>query len=634
MCGIFGFLGFESPSLLKKMGETTRHRGPDSDGFYYTDQFSMGMNRLSIIDLEGGTQPIYNQSKTVVVCYNGEIYNYVELRNTLIQLGYHFQTNSDTEVIVNAYEHWGIHCLSYFNGMFAFALYDANKKRLFIARDRCGQKPLYYYHKNGKFVFASEIKAILEADFIPRETNHHAIDAYLTLRYVPEPNTMFNNIFTLPAAHYLLLDHAGHISINRYWDISLISNKKDYLSPEDSLTKLTQQLRKSVNLVMRSDVPVGAYLSGGIDSSIIVALMREQSSRVNTYSIGFNSPIDETKEAQETARLLGTHHHEIQCVPEDMELLPKIIYHMDRPVGDALIIAFYKLAELARRDVKVVISGEGADEIFAGYQFHKVMQLFNTYFRYMPGYMHDHAVIPLLNLIPASFLNVFFRFPAALGKEGKRSFIDFMRSYNKNSMFSNYIALKTLWRMQAREHLYSESYKQYATDQWLPKVRDVRGHFLDCLLKLQWDEWLQDWAIIRQDKNSMAHSLEIRLPFLDHELIETGFKIPPELKATWFKDKIIERTLAKQLLPKAVVTRPKKPFYFPVNHFFASSQFNQLVNITLNKSQIIKRGYFDPEYIKNLLEKMKTGEFLYLKQIVSLVVLELWHLIFIDKQTF
>lgn len=634
MCGIFGFLGFESPSLLKKMGEVTRHRGPDSDGFYQTDRFSMGMNRLSIIDLEGGTQPIYNQKKTVVVCYNGEIYNYVELRKILIQHGYHFQTNSDTEVVVNAYEHWGINCLNYFNGMFAFALYDADKKKLFIARDRCGQKPLYYYHQNGKFVFASEIKAILEADFISRETNHNAIDAYLTLRYVPEPHTMFKDIFTLPAAHYLLLNHTGNISIHRYWDISLISNKTDYLSPEESLSKLTHQLRQSVNLVMRSDVPVGAYLSGGIDSSIIVALMREQSSQVNTYSIGFNSPVDETKEAQETARLLGTHHHEIQCVPEDMELLPKVIYHMDRPVGDALIIAFYKLAELARRDVKVVISGEGADEIFAGYQFHKVMQLFNTYFRYMPEFLHDHAVIPLLNLIPASFLNVFFRFPAALGKEGKRSFIEFMRSYNKNSLFSNYVALKTLWRKQARHHLYTESYQQFASDQWLPKVRDTTGHFLDRLLKLQWDEWLQDWAIIRQDKNSMAHSLEIRLPFLDHELIETGFQIPPKLKATWFKDKIIERTLAKQLLPKAIVNRPKKPFYFPINHFFASNQFNELINITLNKHQIIKRGYFNPDYIKNLIDKMKTGEFLYLKQVVSLVVLELWHLIFIDKQTF
>lgn len=632
MCGIFGFLGFQNDLLLKDMGASIKHRGPNSEGFFYHNNFAMGMNRLSIIDLESGDQPIYNEDKSLVICFNGEIYNYLEIKKELIAAGHHFQTSSDTEVIIHAYEEWGVDCLAHFNGMFAIALYDIRKKQLFLARDRSGQKPLYYYHQEGKFLFASEIKALLTADFIPRETNLAAIDAYLTLRYVPEPSTMFKNIVTLPAAHFLLLDQKGAIIIKRYWDISLTQNNKDFLSPQESLSKVEDQLRKSVNLVMRSDVPVGAYLSAGIDSSLLVALMSEDHANINTYSIGFNSAIDETQEAAETARLFGTNHHETHCTPEDMQLLPKVIYHMDRPVGDALIIAFYKLAAMASKDVKVVISGEGADEIFAGYQFHKVMQLFNTYFKLMPDAIHQNALLPLINLIPASFLNMFFKFPAALGNEGKQSFVTFLKHYKHQSVFANYIALKTLWRSHQRADLYTDKFKAQVSEQWIPIVRDTQGKFLDVLLKLQWDEWLQDWAIIRQDKNAMAHSLEVRLPFLDHHLIELGFQIPAKLKASWFKDKIIERILAKKILPPKVANRAKKPFYFPINHFYESREFNDLVEMTLNKTQVIKRGYFDPNYIQFLRNKMATREFIYLKQITSLVILELWHMIFIDKQ--
>ncbi len=631
MCGIFGFHGFQDPGLLKKMGSVITHRGPDSEGYFSDEQFSMGMRRLSIIDLAGGEQPIYNEDNTIAVCYNGEIYNYLELREKLKRLGHQFKTHSDTEVIVHAYEQWREGCLDHFNGMFAFALYDKLNQQVFMARDRSGQKPFYYYYQNGRLVFASEVKAILMADFIVREANPAAIDAYLTLRYVPEPDTMFKGIRTLPAAHYLKLNRQGEFVIKRYWDIPLVTDQQ-YLSPRSSYELVEEQLRESVKLVMRSDVPVGAYLSGGIDSSLLVALMREHHPNISTYSIGFNSPIDETEEARETARLLGTHHHETHCGPEDISLLPKIIYHMDRPVGDALIIAFYKLAELAGRDLKVIVSGEGADEIFAGYQFHKIMPLFEMYFRLMPGFLHQKAMIPLMKTVPSAFYNAFFNFPAALGNEGKRHFIRFLQDYRQQSLFANYIALKTLWRFDSRQKLYTDAFKHLATSEWIPRVRDESGHFLDRFLKLQWDEWLQDWAIIRQDKNTMAHSLEIRMPFLDHKLIELGFRIPPKLKATWFKDKIIERELARKLLPKAVVNRPKKPFYFPIKHFFEHPEFNELVKLTLNKQQILKRGYFDPDVVHDLLDKMKTREFLYLKQVVSLVILELWHMIFIDNQ--
>jgi asparagine synthase (glutamine-hydrolysing) len=260
------------------------------------------------------------------------------------------------------------------------------------------------------------------------------------------------------------------------------------------------------------------------------------------------------------------------------------------------------------------------------------MQLFQTYFQFMPQSIHKNAFIPLLNLIPAWALNTFFRFPAALGQAGKKSFVNFLKNYQNNSLFANYIALKTLWQHDSRYHLYTESFKHHASEQWLPPVRDNQGAFLDRLLKLQWDEWLQDWAILRQDKNAMAHSLEVRLPFLDHDLIDLSFRLSPKLKATWFRDKIIERKIAQNLLPKQITKRPKKPFYFPMNYFFEHPQFNELVKLTLNKHQVLKRGYFEPKAIQDLLKKMQSREFIYLKQICSLVILELWHMIFIDKQ--
>jgi asparagine synthase (glutamine-hydrolysing) len=429
MCGIFGFSGFVEKGLLSRMGGSLAHRGPDGEGSYEDQphRFFMGMRRLSIIDLKGGWQPIYNEDCSLAVCFNGEIYNYIELHDQLVEKGHSFRTRSDTEVIVHAYEEWGKECVKQFNGMFAFALHDSRSGDTFFSRDRCGQKPFYYYQSNGRFVFASEVKAILECAQVPRACNIPAIDAYLALRYVPEPRTMFEGIFTLPAAHSLLLRRDGSVTIERYWDVPIFQGK--YLPESELLDETEAILRNAVRLTMRSDVPVGGYLSAGVDSSLLVALMTESSNKVNTYSIGFNSPVDETHDAAETARLLGTDHHEIQCGPEDFDLLPKVVWHMDRPVGDALVIAFYKLAEGAGRDLKVIITSEGADEIFAGYSFQNVIQLAEWYRQLVPGFLHQQLAMPMLRAMPVD---------------------------------------------------------------------------LDRLLKIQWDEWLQDWCIIRQDKNTMA----------------------------------------------------------------------------------------------------------------------------------
>ena len=632
MCGIFGFSGFVEDGLLSRMGDSLAHRGPDGRGCYADEahRFYMGMRRLSIIDLEGGSQPIYNEDHSMAVCFNGEIYNYIELHDQLVQRGHTFRTRSDTEVIVHAYEEWGRECLKQFNGMFAFALHDSRTGETFFARDRCGQKPFYYHRNNGRFVFASEVKAILECAQVPRACNVPAIDAYLALRYVPEPRTMFQDIFTLPAAHFLLLNDDGSVMIQRYWDVPIFQG--EYPADSVLLDEAEAMLRNAVRLTMRSDVPVGGYLSAGVDSSLLVALMTESSDKVNTYSIGFASPGDETHDAAETARLLGTTHHEVQCAPHDFDLLPKVVWHMDRPVGDALIMAFYKLAEGAARDLKVVISGEGADEIFAGYSFQNVIQVAEWYHQAVPGFLHDRLAMPILRGIPVDFLNKFFIFPARLGRQGKARIVDFMDGYRRRNLFENYVSLKTLWPRDARAAAYTSEFKRLATDSWIPPLRDHSGLFLDRLLKIQWDEWLQDWCIIRQDKNTMAHSLEIRLPFLDHNLIELAFRVPPRLKNNGLRDKIIERKIAAKLLPRKVTQRRKNPFFLPMEFFFDHPQIRGLIAETLNEAQVRKRGYFDSTYVKALLEKMETREFVYLKQVMALVILELWHRVFIDKE--
>jgi len=638
MCGIYGFAGFKEDGLLDRMGKVIHHRGPDGGGRYDAPgdtPFHMGMRRLSIIDLEGGWQPVFNEDKSIAICYNGETYNYIELREELEKKGHVFQTHSDTECLVHGYEEWGIEgLLQRMNGMFAFCIYDASKREFFIARDRCGQKPLYYYHRNGKFLFASEVKSILQSSNVPAEPNVAAIDPYLTLRNIPEPQTMFANIFVLPVAHYIHYRLSDNVlDVHRYWEVPLLDARTaSYKSDGEYFEALESLFYDSVRLCMRSDVPVGAYLSAGVDSSLTVAAMTRYSSNINTYSIGFNSPVDETPAARETAKFLGTNHHEIICQPEDFGLLPEIVYHMDRPVGDALLIAFYKLAEGAAKDLKVVLGGEGADEAFAGYSFQGVITKVEKMRRKLPGVTSMGALA--FQTIPHALLNKFFTFPADLGSQGKKRVVDFLRNYTSRDLNHNFNALRTLWSQDERRDIYTDRLKSQASEGWMANERekDKNGPFLDRLLKLQYDEWLQDWALIRQDKNTMAHSLEYRLPFLDHRLIELAFTMPAHLKINNGTDKFIERQLADKVFPPHIARRTKIPFYLPVEYFLDQPQFKSMVADTLNEDAVKKRGYFDPKRVTALVDAMKrTREFVYCKQVMSLVVLELWHRVFIDR---
>ncbi len=629
MCGIFGFAGFEDPKLLERMSKVLAHRGPDGEGYLHCGRVSMGMRRLSIIDLEGGDQPIYNEDRTIAVCYNGEIYNYPELMEELQRRGHRFSTHCDTEVLVHGYEEYGIEVLDRLNGMFAFALYDLRRGELILARDRAGQKPLYYYHKDGRFLFASEIKAILEADGVERCCNERALDSYLALRYVPQPETLFGGISVLPAAHYLRLRN-GQLSTRRYWRLELSTG--EYKKESEYFEEFQHLFVDAVRIAMRSDVPVAAYLSGGVDSSLVVAVMRRFTDHLKTFSLGFGSAIDETGQAEELARRLGCEHQTVLCGPEELERLPRAVWHLERPIGDALILAYFRLAEAASQHGKVVLSGEGADELFAGYSFHKIIKWTEAYDRWVPRAVTRRLTVPLLAAAPVDLLDRFFVYPAHLGARGKAKTVDYLRRYAERSLSQNYVALRALFDQGERHALYAGPLKELASDGWQRGTEPPPGPFLDRLLSLQFDDWLQDNLLLRQDKNTMAHSLELRAPFLDHRLIELAFRMPPGLKVRGLVDKYVERELARRLLPPENVRRSKNPFYFPLEDFRTRPELQELVRMTLDPERVRRRGYFDPAAVRQLVTLMETGEFLYLKQVLSLVILELWHMVFIDNQ--
>ena len=589
----------------------------------------MGMRRLSIIDLAGGGQPIYNEDHSVAVCFNGEIYNYVELMAELEEKGHRFRTRSDTEVIVHAYEQWGEECLERLNGMFAFALYDKGREELFAARDRTGQKPFYYWQGGGRLVFASEIKAILECEDVPRQANLRAIDGYLALRYVPQPETLFEGIRVLPAGHWLRLRKGG-LEVRRYWDVPMYDGP--YRSAAEYQEEFEELFLDAVRLTLRSDVPVGAYLSGGIDSSLVVAAITRFKDKLKTFSIGFRSPIDETHEAAALAKQLGTEHHEIHLLPEHFAELPKALWHLERPIGDALILAYYQLARETSKHLKVVLSGEGADESYAGYSFHKIILWSERYKRLVPRALNRGLVAPALAAIPVPLLDKLFVYPAYLGQVGKAKTVDYLRNYHDRDLAQNYTSLKALWDLPERERLYAPALRAQAGEAWMHHSRMEGGPFLDRLLQLQFDDWLQDNLLLRQDKNTMAWSLELRCPFLDHRVIEQAFRMPSRMKVRGLRDKWVERELGRKWLPPENVKRSKNPFYLPLEYFHEHPELRDLIRMTLSREQVERRGWFDPGYVGWLVERMETGEFLYLKQVLSLVILELWHRVFIDRE--
>ena len=635
MCGICGFTGFRDDALLARMNAALCHRGPDSAGDLITDTASLGHRRLSIIDLASGQQPIYNEDESLAVILNGEIYNYRELREDLLARGHRFRTNSDTEVILHLYEDHGPDCVKKLFGMFTIALWDSRRQQLFLARDRVGIKPLYYVEHNGRFLFASELKSLLRYSGLQPTLDAAAVHRYLALRYVPGPGTMFREIRKFPAGFHAVV-RDGLAVFTRYWEPRLYEGPFDR-TEQDYIDEFAERFETSIRRRLISDVPLGAYLSGGLDSSVIVAAMSKLTSQpVRTFTVGFDFEHDETADALRTAQQLGCRHTEISCGVDDIELLPKIVWHLDEPIGDAIVIPMYLLSREAKKHVTVVLTGEGADETLGGYLFHRALLMGNRLARAVPRRLRQALLVPAVRATPAAALNLAFDYPASLGERGKLKVVDFLRLLEPSDLPDAYLHLISLFDERDTAGLYSGEFSR-SLDGGAVSVGTIGGDstrapFLNRALHLQFDHWLPDDILMKQDKMTMASGIEGRVPFLDHELIEFSLTLPPWMKIRRKRPKYILRRYAERLLPRDTTSRGKQPFYAPVEKYLEHPYFRDIVEDTLSAESVRSRGLFRAQAVARLRDATTAGEFVHVKQVFSLVLLELWFRMAVDRQ--
>lgn len=631
MCGIVGYAGFspgeETNSQLNRMLDAIFHRGPDDGGHLIHSELGIGMRRLSIIDLSTGHQPMETKNGRYAIVFNGEIYNYPELTKQLQSKGYHFQTKTDTEVILHLYQEYGADCVHHLRGMFAFAIIDKQENTLFIARDRLGIKPLYFWRQGKRFVFASEIKAILECPSVERAPNLRAIDSYLSLRYVPGPESMFAGIHKFPAASRMLW-HNGEAKFETYWTPPTELDQP-LRSDSDYLDAFNETFDECIRMHLIADVPVGSFLSGGLDSSAIVATMSKHLKEpVKTFSVGFNWEGDELSQADAFAQRFNCDHHELRCSLEDFSNVGKLVWHLDEPVGDAIVLPMFLLAREARKKVKVVLTGEGADEILAGYFMHKVLNQACQYRQLLPGFLGETLVPSIVSMAPHQLLNKAFDYPASLGEKGKQRLLDYLSIVTEGNISKEYHFLISLMDDRDKQALYTSNMASY------PLSNGARHSLanLNEILLLQFPHWLPDDILMKQDKMTMAHSLEGRVPFMDHKLVELACQMPAHLKLKNSRNKIALRRYLDKTVPGELSRRRKVPFYIPIDKYLTTPPFADFVADCLSESRIRKRGYFNPGYVRMMRESISDGEFLYGKQIFSLVMLELWHRIFIDRE--
>jgi asparagine synthase (glutamine-hydrolysing) len=626
MCGICGKWSSHNVTAeaLQEMASEISHRGPDDVGYYINGKIGLANRRLSIIDLSTGKQPISNEDDTVWIVFNGEIYNYPELQRELLERGHQFKTQTDTEVIIHLYEEYGVDCVKKLRGMFAFAIWDNPAQRLFLARDPLGQKPIYYTHQDGNFAFASEIKALLQnVDFHSR-MNPRAMHHYISLRYVPGADTLFQGIAKLPAGHILILEH-GELTIRAYWDFSYFPKSTE--KEEVILQQLRRLLLETVECHLLSDVPIGAFLSGGIDSSLITAMMCELSETpVQTFSIGVREQdFDELPYARMVARRYKTEHHEYIVEPNLIEMLPEMIWHMEEPV-DPFAFGVYSVAHLASQHVKVVLGGDGGDEIFAGYDRYSGNQLVDLY-SLLPRPLRKHLVEPLIFLLPDnySYNNRVqkLRWLVAMSETdaGERyaqsaSFLRFGHAHKKG------IYTKSLWHDLGGAD---------STLQLLPFYDACNAdHPVDRMLYTDVKTRLADHLLMIVDRMTMAQSIEGRSPYVDQSVVEFVARIPANLKLQGRRLKYIQRRLAKDYLPHALINRPKKGFGFPLAYWFKTN-LRDFVFSVFSESTLVDEGYFDPQGLLDLLDEHVNGQFDHNYRLWLLLNLELWYRLFIRK---
>jgi asparagine synthase (glutamine-hydrolysing) len=632
MCGICGIVGEADEQLIKNMLGRIAHRGPDDEGIYLSetsagDTVALGHRRLSIIDLSpAGHEPMSDANQQVWLTFNGEIYNFKELRRQLIQLGHRFRSDTDAEVIIYSYLEWGHACLSRFNGMFAFGIWDSRDESLFIARDRFGIKPVYYTETADGFAFASEIKALLPLPRFSRELNLSSLDQFMTFLWVPDPKTIFRHVYKLPPAHYLIY-RDGRADITEYWDLAF--DVDDRTTESDWIDRLRHQITRSVESQMVADVPLGAFLSGGVDSSTIVALMTGASSqKVTTYSFGFRTEDlryeiveDDIKYARIAGREFKTDYHEQFLEPRVMDLLPKLVYQLDEPVADPAIITSYLICRAARERLTVLLSGMGGDEIFAGYPRHLADRLAGI-FNLIPGAISGPLVARLPGGKPGRFtaplrnIKKLAHSAALPQRERYLGYLTYFTELQKREMYSG----------ELREML--DDFDPYSEhNRYLDRV--AGQHFVDQMLYLDLKTFLPCLNLTYTDKTSMASSVEVRVPLLDHELVELTARIPSRLKLKRLTRKYIFKQAARRWLPREIIDRKKAGFGAPVRAWLVR-ELRDTVEDLLSESAVRRRGYFDYRSVRRLIDDNLAGRQDNSLKIFQLLTLELWHQAFID----
>jgi asparagine synthase (glutamine-hydrolysing) len=628
MCGISGLVYTDRShpidrDLMRRLTRTLSHRGPDADGFLFGDGVSLGHRRLSIIDLSTGDQPIYNEDRTAAVVFNGEIYNFQELRAQLVRCGHRFATASDTEVIVHAWEEYGDAFVARLRGMFAIALWDLRRRRLLLARDRVGKKPLYYVHDPDRILFASELKAVMCDPSVKRALCLEAVDDYLSFGAVPAPRTIYQGVQQVPPAHYLVWED-GRVRLTEYWDLSYRPDPER--SEREWLDRFSETFEEAVRLRLISDVPLGAFLSGGVDSTAVVAAMARQSSRpVATTTVTFRDrAFNEAPHATAVAQALGTDHQEVVVDPRAVDVLPTIVWHLDEPFADSSAIPTYYVAKAARQRVTVALSGDGGDEIFAGYEWRYGLNLIEARLRRrLPRSFRRGILGPLASVWPKAD-----RLPRHL----RWKFLLRNLSLDPETAYFHDMSLFT---PADKQSLLSQDFRRslgghdpaWAFGRHFDRVRDL--DHLSRILYVDLKTWLPNDILVKMDRMAMANSLEVRSPLLDHHVIELAATMPSGMKYHNGVSKYPLKRYAERYVPPATIHRPKMGFSIPLAAWLRGDLRPMAEDLLLSE-RALGRGFFRPEAVREMWTWHQAGRRNQARHLWALMMLELWHRLFVD----
>jgi asparagine synthase (glutamine-hydrolysing) len=625
MCGIAGFVDsqdVQSPfgedaarALIHEMCRVIRHRGPDDQGVLVEPGVAIGMRRLSIIDVSTGHQPIHNEDKSVSIVFNGEIYNFQELRRDLEAAGHTFCTATDTEAIVHAYEQWGTDAIGRLRGMFGLALWDRRTRTMVVARDRVGIKPMHYAVAGGRLYFGSEIKSLLCAPDLPRDLNPDALDHYLSFLYAPRDASFFAHVRKLPPGHFLVW-RDGHLTTTPYWQPGA---KEPFKGTEaDAVDELKRVLMDAVRAHLISDVPLGAFLSGGIDSSVVVAMMsRVSGARVKTFSIGFDQPqYDELQYARQVAEQYDTDHYEDVVTPDGVAILDSLISHFDEPFGDTSAIPTWYVSQLAARHVTVTLSGDGGDELFGGYDRYLQDPRVAAIDRYTPPAIRRVAALVSSRLPHGAKGKRFLRH---IGETERGRYVDavgFFTADDKSGLFSD--GLRARLSPVHPEHRVLAIFDRYADLPWASQM-----------MRFDLETYLPEDILTKVDRTSMAHSIESRVPLLDNHVIDFALTLPAGMKIRNGRRKHVLKEVAAQFLPAGLIDRRKQGFGVPLDVWFRG-KLRELFGDTLLSARALQRGYFDPAFVRRVVQEHVSGTRDHAFRLWQLVVLERWHQQYVD----